>query len=249
MIRKLLGWVFNCSMVILISNAAVCQIDLEILDPDSNVITGSTFTIYGLPSANYLYNGIRAENMGSNDLTMGIKRYENGVQAGTENFFGCMAPVDAGAFPLLNDMLGPHLVGTGNSYSMGVYHTPNGLAGVSCYMFVWFDDNNPVDYVLGKNSFYKKYQGVQEITPTVTSEVYPNPSNGQLNFAIAFENPVIEPRLTVYDEQGRLVWEKELLGRKERVVINDGELNSGMYMYQIVGDGRTHHAGRFVISD
>lgn len=246
--RKHLGWVLNCVMGILISNSAVCQIDLEILDTDSNVITGSTYTVYGMPSANALGTTVRSENIGLSDLSIGIKRYENGVQSGTQNFFGCMNWVNAGDEPLQFDPFAPYQIPTGNMHTFGVYHRPMGLAGVSCYLFVWYDFNNPLDSVWANICFDTQSVGVPEYEPVVTCEVYPNPSEGPLNLSIAFEKPVIEPSVSVYDQQARLVWEKELLGRKEKVVINDGHWDPGVYTYRIIGDGRTYHSGRFVIA-
>jgi len=236
-------------MVLILSRSAVAQFDLEILDPDSNVITGSTYTVYGMPNTSTLGTTVRSENVGSSDLTIGIKRYENGVQVGTHNFFGCMGAVDAGDHPLLFDGFSPHQILAEDMYSFGVYHQPNGLAGVSCYLFVWYDFNNPLDSVWANICFDTQSVGVNEHTPLVTCEVYPNPSQGPLNLAITLDGSVSEPRLTVYDGQGRLVWEKALMSKKEKVVINEGELNSGLYMYQIVGNDRTYHADRFMIAD
>jgi len=236
-------------MVLIVSWSAVAQFDLEILDPDSNIITGDTYTVYGLPSTSTLSASIRAQNLGPNDITIGIKRYEVGVQSGTENFFGCMGSVDAGSFPLMYDVIGPYQVVAGGSYSIGIYHVPNGLVGISCYQFIWYDHNNPIDSVWANICFDTQSVGVQEYEPSVTCEVYPNPSRGPLNLAITLDGSVSEPRLTVYDGQGRLVWEKALMSPKEKVVINEGELKSGLYMYQIVGNDRTYHAGRFVITD
>ena len=247
--RKHLGWAFNCVMGILISNAAVCQVDLEVLDADSNVITGSTYTIYGMPSANALGATVRSENIGPSDLSIGIKRYENGVQAGTQNFFGCMTFYNAGDYPLLYDGFAPHQILAEDMYSFGVYHRPNGLAGVSCYLFVWYDYNNPIDSVWANICFDTQSIGLEEIVPSVSCEVYPNPSQGPLNFSITLDGSVSDPRLSIYDQQGRLVWEKELQSRKGKVVINEGDLTSGIYLYRIAGDDRSYYTGQFVIAD
>lgn len=239
---------FSCVLALFLSRSAVAQFDLEILDPDSSVITGSTYTVYGMPSGT-LWTSVRAKNIGPSDLSIGIKRYENSVQAGTHNFFGCMGALNAGDHPLMFDPFAPYQVFVGNMHSFGVYHQPNGLAGVSCYLFVWYDFNNPLDSVWANICFDTQSVGVPEFEPVVTCEVYPNPSQGPLNFSITLDGSVAEPRLTVYDQQGRLVWEKGSLSQKEKVVINDGELRAGLYMYQIVGKDRTYQSGQFVIAD
>lgn len=85
--------------------------------------------------------------------------------------------------------------------------------------------------------------GIQAITATSGINVYPNPSNGILNVAIASElsgNTSIE----IYDAIGKLVINENLSSKL--TTINTSKLTEGVYMYKVINNNRTIKIGKVV---
>jgi hypothetical protein len=85
--------------------------------------------------------------------------------------------------------------------------------------------------------------GIQSITATSGINVYPNPSNGILNVAIASElsgNTSIE----IYDAIGKLVVTENL--SSELTTINTSKLTEGVYMYKVINNNKTVKIGKVV---
>lgn len=85
--------------------------------------------------------------------------------------------------------------------------------------------------------------GIKAITATSGINVYPNPSNGILNVAIASElsgNTSIE----IYDAIGKLVITENL--SSELTTINTSKLTEGVYMYKVINNNRTIKIGKVV---
>ncbi len=89
--------------------------------------------------------------------------------------------------------------------------------------------------------------GIEEVEglPAFSFKLYPNPvSDGQLR--IDYDLPR-EGRLELYDLQGRLINNYQLLINNSEKILDIGDLVEGMYLYRLVSEGRTLKGGKLVV--
>ncbi len=94
--------------------------------------------------------------------------------------------------------------------------------------------------------------GVNNISNTTNSNIYPNPNNG--SFTLIFNHPIAsadastQPTLNVYNEIGEKVYGGMLNGAQFKNEISIGNQPSGVYFYRVTdGSGSIISNGRFVI--
>lgn len=116
-----------------------------------------------------------------------------------------------------------------NLYVGGEF-TQAGSISANC-IAVW--GNNPV----GINDIIKNKSNVN---------VYPNPNNGNFTIKYDFQNNATGI-VNIMDIAGKLVASYPLLNTKNNLQINASELDNGVYLYQVVVNGKTVNSDKLVI--
>ncbi len=81
----------------------------------------------------------------------------------------------------------------------------------------------------------------------VKSSIFPNPSNG-LVLLQTEQNLPPDSHFKIYDQSGRLVFEKELQSGFDKQNIEMYDLSNGMYFYEILLSGFVIGNGKLVIN-
>jgi hypothetical protein len=89
--------------------------------------------------------------------------------------------------------------------------------------------------------------GIQEYRKEKAYKLYPNPNDGSMHFIYNLnenENGAFE----IYDISGRIIQTYKLqTGEKNQLLINETELNSGVYFYKVIIDGQTGKSDKLII--
>lgn len=79
--------------------------------------------------------------------------------------------------------------------------------------------------------------------------IYPNPNNGQMTLEYQLSENTVNANIRMYDVNGRVVFEKNLLVTDEKQVeqISLTGLSGGLYFYQIGNSEKTLDKGKIII--
>jgi hypothetical protein len=85
------------------------------------------------------------------------------------------------------------------------------------------------------------------LTSAIEFSVYPNPSDKEVYLNYTFAEELTNVELLVYDITGKLISKQVLSNETDVVLINNQEIENGIYIYSIVAEGNLLGTGRFVI--
>lgn len=98
-----------------------------------------------------------------------------------------------------------------------------------------------------RNDFINATMDVNEVLDSeITSFVYPNPTEGDLNIDIRGIGSDIENRVRIMDVNGRTMMSRIIRGCGNVLKLDVGALDSGVYFYEIFNAGGTVTKGKFV---
>lgn len=91
------------------------------------------------------------------------------------------------------------------------------------------------------------YSGIPENTQTTSVNIFPNPSNGIINFTVENASQEQEYQLVISNSLGQIV--KTISINNNSAIINEDELSAGIYFYSLLADAEVVNKGKFVILD
>lgn len=105
-------------------------------------------------------------------------------------------------------------------------------------------------YLIGESmqevhSTVKPFVSISENTQSIHLNIYPNPSNGLINFTIENASQNQEYQIVINNSLGQIV--KTLTLNNNSAVINEGELSAGLYFYSLFNKTEVLNKEKFVI--
>ena len=226
---------------------------LTIRDSLDNVVNGMLVVKTGMADEFVISEHLDVTLEGNVGKVVNVRRYELEVLPQTQNYFCwgvCYGPQDAGAMPAWSS-LPQHSItmSPGQVYTnFGAYHSPLGQTGSSTYRFVWYDVGAPTDTAWCDIEFLVSPVGINEATASgYELSVFPNPSMGadvRVNFTATAVSPAT--RLVVYNALGEAVHAEVVRAAQQSLVINAGELSTGVYFATLENKGTMLATQRFV---
>jgi hypothetical protein len=130
---------------------------------------------------------------------------------------------------------------------MSIDNMPEGRIWIADNQFT--SDNNAMYYVSvwGEDLTGEIKQGIAGGESNITLSVYPNPVfDGSLNVIIP-SDLIGQARVKIFDMQAGLRYESVQNADNPKVTINVSDLNSGVYLIQLVGENKLYQT-RFIIT-
>jgi hypothetical protein len=117
------------------------------------------------------------------------------------------------------------------------YRGTNGMNSVKVTDLELRDDNMVFASTYGRGIFSGQFTaadgtvGFDDLDQATTIALYPNPSEGAVNFKLP--DNLVNPKVSIYDITGRLVFDKELESFNESYSMNLNNLKPGNYIVHI----------------
>ncbi len=92
------------------------------------------------------------------------------------------------------------------------------------------------------------YTGLNELSAKSTFQLFPNPFSDQAQLSIGPDIDIKSGKMIITDLNGRILREYEF-GMSHLYVLKKNGLKEGMYMYQVICNGKIAGRGKFIISD
>ena len=129
------------------------------------------------------------------------------------------------------------------------HYFPSGHSGTTKIMYVFFDENNPLDSIGVIVNYMAGETGIPDniLAGISISNPYPNPASDHIGFDYSFPIEVGTASLALYTLTGIKISEQVIYSHKGKQLITTSDLQSGYYFYALVIDGETVKGGKFVI--
>lgn len=209
-----------------------------------------TLVAVGLPSATTIDAKIDVENTGSSSINVHVEREEIDKMLGTSNLF-CWG---INCFPPTTDVsTAAELIDAGgvNKTFKGQYY-PSGKEGDCTVKYCFFEEGNPANQtcfvVLYHASTATSIDGVEAVENKINVPS-PNPASGMTAFTYTLNQEVRSAYIQIANITGQVVKVVELNKTSQAVIVNVEELNSGIYTYAFVVDGKTEAVNRLVVNN
>ena len=210
-------------------NLSVTNATLNVSGPDT-VILAATATVV---------------NNGANSVYVRVARVSTNMVPGHTTYFcwvACYAPVTS----VSPDSI---LLAPGGSTSVFTGDvTPRGIEGNSSVTYC-FIDSNPADSVFVTFNYnFLSTVGINEVaTRPIISNAYPNPADGYTGITYNL-NSARDAKLVLFNLLGSTVKEFKLTDRQNTLVISTADLQSGVYYYTLIADGKSISSRKLVVS-
>ena len=111
-----------------------------------------------------------------------------------------------------------------------------------------YNSANPNDSASVMITFQNYGVSVEEITADeVTLRAYPNPTTNKLTINYSIDGNTANAKLGVFDIVGKNVKSYPLAGDKNQLTIDVSDLNSGVYFYSIMVEGKAIKTERVIV--
>ena len=208
-----------------------------------NIPNGDTVTYAGDVSATITAH-IDVTNNNAGSLSVKCQRTEFVIVPGSSNSFcwgGSCWPATMSLSP------DPTVMAAGfKSSEFAGDYVANGNSGFSIIRYRFFDMNNIADSIC----FFAKYDatvGIKENNPVVVSEVFPNPADNFAFINYNISSTFVKAELKVIDLLGNKVQMIPVLDNEGKIKINTESLNSGMYFYSMIIDGKSIFSRKLIV--
>jgi hypothetical protein len=185
-----------------------------------------------------------ATNISSGSMFTKVRRIQNDTAAGHNSFFcwgGACYPASTSVAPFYLT-LNPGDVDT----TLLVKLDPQGHPGVSTVTYCFYDKDNVTDSVCITYRFTAQPVSVDEISGRQLSNAYPNPADERT--VIGYQTSSKNAKMVLTNLLGSVVREIQLSDRQNSVMIDTRELNSGIYLYSLIQDGKAVGARKLVVN-
>ncbi|MGB3869203.1 MAG: T9SS type A sorting domain-containing protein [Flavobacteriales bacterium] len=221
---------------------------------DNEVVNGTTIYITAEVGdmTQILGKALNAENETGSSHLVNVKRYEVNVPHGTANYFCwdlCYNERNAGTSPLWIGAdpipMQPGEIANG----FHAYHKPMGHTGTATFRYVWYDMNNENDSTWVDFEFDVTEQvGIAEVSVVRGFTAFPNPSvAGNITFNYDLATASAGTQLVVYNMLGERKVVKAIGAAQGTVVLNDGDLSSGVWFAVLERNGKPLATKRVVV--
>ncbi len=227
---------------------------VDVRDVEGNVLNGTNIQVVEAVGDAGQIMGYSAtvENISGEQRTINVKRYEIDVPHGTGNYFCwdlCYNERNAGVSPL---WIGADPIPMAAGFianGFHAYYKPYQTMGQATFRYVWYDMAQATDSVSVDITFNATAAGVGEhASPVIGFDAFPNPATASavtLNYELAATTP--GTRLAVYNVLGERKLVKAIKGAQGKVVLQDGELTSGVWFAVLERDGKALATKRVVV--
>ncbi len=244
---------------LLIGGATAQTFTIE--DDQGTDITNGQITVTDVPGTADVHAYMAVTNNAQTTVNTKIKRYETNVVAGTRNYFCwalCYGEMDAGTnpqFPTPQDSQWSDFLPVPSGYTVpadgnafAAHHMPQGNVGTSTYRYVVFDGDNESDSVY-VDVIFDIATGIEEQkVASFNIEAYPNPATTVANIHYSLDSQTENNKVLLFNMLGAKVKEIKLDDKEGVLKLNTVGLNSGVYFYQLVADGKKLASKKLVIS-
>lgn len=219
------------------SELIFAQSSLKILDFDGNDVSSTTVEVWG-DTGTIIASKFKVVNMGSSALDVKVKRIEDNLIVGTQNYFCwtvCYSPTtDESPTGLMIN------AGDTNSSFYGDY-LPNSNFGVSTITYVFFDSNNSNDSAYVIVNYNSSAVGVANLNQVniFTGELMPNPARNTTFLKYKLESSHLPAKINIIDNQGRIVREINLLQAEGTTALPLNDLSTGRYSVLLQSKNKT----------
>ncbi|MGB3524885.1 MAG: T9SS type A sorting domain-containing protein [Flavobacteriales bacterium] len=243
------------TLALLTSSVVLAQHSpVTLTNADNEVVNGTTITITAEVGdmMQILGDGLNAENTSGSFHVVNVKRYETDVPHGTGNYFCwdlCYGSRNAGAYPLWVGADPIPLQAGDISNGFHAYYEPKGTVGTASFRYVWYDMDSPndstwVDFVFNVTELV----GIAEVSAVRGFTAFPNPSvAGNITFNYDLAKATSGTQLVVYNMLGERKVVKAIGAAQGTVVLNDGDLSSGVWFAVLERNGKPLATKRVVV--
>lgn len=230
-------------------------VPVTLFNADGDEVNGTTLQVQqelnGDPGQ-ILVQALDVQNITGTTRTINVKRYELTVLPGSQNYFCWGVCYDAAAAEERPFWVSQHpvVIGAGevNSNFYGDYK-PMGNPGTASFRFVWFDMDSPNDSTWVDIAYSAlEPAGIAEASAVKGFSAFPNPSvDGSISFNYDLAHAAPGTRLALYNMLGERKLVKAIGAAQGSVVLQDGELASGVWFAVIERNGRPLATKRVVV--
>lgn len=208
----------------------------------------SVVAIQGFASDETMVAHFNVTNNSASALDVKVRKIENRLITNTVNVFcwggTCFDPSTYVSPIAFNIAAGAT---TTDADFWGEY-SPMGNAGESMITYIFFDNNNPADYVSVVAKYDASGTGTTSFTgPEPVINVFPNPANSTANFEYNLNGYIGQAKVQIVNLLGNVVKESPLDGQKGHVKINTLQLEEGLYFYVLLVNGIPAQTSKLII--
>lgn len=227
---------------------------VEVRDGNGNVLNGTLVQVWDAVGDVDQLMGVPAEveNVTAAAHTVNVRRYELDVPHGTGNYFCwdlCYGERNAGVSPVWTGADPVTMPAGYVANGFHAYYKPYGNLGPASFKYVWYDVAYPSDSVWVDITFNTTLAGVAEsAAPVLGFEVFPNPSASNevtLTYELATATP--GTRMALYNVLGERKLVKNIRAAQGKLVLQPGELGSGVWFAVLERDGKPLATKRVVV--
>jgi type IX secretion system substrate protein len=127
------------------------------------------------------------------------------------------------------------------------HYGPAGTVGITEINYVFFNDADPSDTTYINVQFKTSSEGIEGILAQGLSQPYPNPANDQLNIDVDLKGIDSKVEVIISNLLGSTVKNIEASGRSGALTINVSDLDSGLYIYSVMVNGKIEKSNKLII--
>jgi len=129
------------------------------------------------------------------------------------------------------------------------HYFPYGNSGTTRVMYVFFDENNPVDSVGVIVNFKAGETGIDDqiLNQIKFSDPYPNPATDLIQFDYSLLAEIDEARLSIFSLTGTKVAEELIHNKHGKLKFNTADIRGGYYFYSLVIENESVLGGKILI--
>lgn len=195
--------------------------------------------------ANVIMSGhATVTNVSSGSIFTKVRRIQNDTASGHNSYFcwgGACYPAATTVSPFYITM-NPGDVDT----TLEVKLDPMGQPGVSTVTYCFYDKDNVSDSVCITYTFTAQPVSVDELGGKSLVSASPNPADQYT--VIGYQTTSRNARLVITNLLGAIVRDIPLSDRQNTVLVDTGELNTGVYLYSLQADGRLAGTRKLVVN-
>ncbi len=136
--------------------------------------------------------------------------------------------------------------GAGSIWSQPIFNTPNG-AKLTLFNY---------NLITGEDSSLYVYSLCGTLPASMSEisignnyvEVFPNPTNGIINFQISQPNNQEKFKLTIYNSSFQKIDESNINEKKYQLDLKQKSLSAGTYLFDLRTDNKVYQTGKFIIT-